>query len=144
MRSHLQSVTVVIDDRIEPARTADPRVRGRRGLRKSRPTRLSKQQEILLLLDQVSAGDKAAFASFYDVTSCMVFGLVATVIDDRSHACEVTQDIYVEAWATAPAFDPSQGDPTDWLRSIAVTRIALALARPGPAETNGGRPGRFS
>jgi hypothetical protein len=123
---HLQSVTVVIDDRIEPAGPADPWVRGRGGLRNSRPARLSEQQELSLLVDRVSSGDKAAFASLYDATSCMVFGMVALVIKDPSQASEVALDIYVEAWATAPAFDASQGNPSDWLRSIAVRRIALA------------------
>ncbi len=91
----------------------------------------AEQDDLFHLLDRVSAGDYAAFASPYDATSSMVFGMVAAIISDRSLASEVTLDIYIEAWLSAPFFDPSRIHPTNWLRSLAVRRLAETVGDTG-------------
>jgi RNA polymerase sigma-70 factor, ECF subfamily len=83
------------------------------------PTRSAELSE---LLARVAHGDQDAFASFYDMTSRTVFGIVLGVIRDRAQAEEVTQEVYVEAWKQAPRFDAGQGSPTSWLNTIAHRR----------------------
>lgn len=85
---------------------------------RSRP----RSTELAALLARVAVGDQAAFESFYTATSRSVFGIVVSVVRDRSHAEEVTQEVYVEAWRQAPRFDPGQGSPSAWLNTIAHRR----------------------
>lgn len=71
------------------------------------------------LLARVARGDQDAFAEFYDATSRTVYGIVLSVLRDRAQSEEVTQEIYVEAWRSAPKFDLSKGSPRGWLNTIA-------------------------
>jgi RNA polymerase sigma-70 factor, ECF subfamily len=75
--------------------------------------------ELSDLLKRVAAGDQAAFADFYDGTSRAVFGIVLSVVRDRAQAEEVAQEVYVEAWTSAPRFDPELGSAKGWLNTIA-------------------------
>lgn len=79
----------------------------------------SPSSELAELLVRVAGGDQAAFAQFYDATSRTVFGIVLSVLRDRAQSEEVTQEAYVEAWKSAPKFDPRQGSPHGWLNTIA-------------------------
>jgi RNA polymerase sigma-70 factor (ECF subfamily) len=83
------------------------------------PTRSAELSE---LLARVANGDQEAFATFYDLTSRTVFGIVLGVLRDRAQSEEVTQEIYVEAWRQAPRFDSGQGSPHSWLNTIAHRR----------------------
>jgi RNA polymerase sigma-70 factor, ECF subfamily len=75
--------------------------------------------ELADLLARVALGDQGAFAGFYDATSRTVFGIVLHIVRDRAQAEEVTQEVYVDAWKSAPRFDRNQGSPTAWLNTIA-------------------------
>jgi RNA polymerase sigma-70 factor (ECF subfamily) len=75
--------------------------------------------ELDRLLQQIAAGDQTAFAAFYDATSRTVFGIVLSVVRDRAQAEEVAQEVYVEAWTSAPRFDAERGSASGWLNTIA-------------------------
>jgi RNA polymerase sigma-70 factor, ECF subfamily len=75
--------------------------------------------ELADLLARVAGGDQEAFAAFYDATSRVVFGIVLNVVRDRAQAEEVTQEVYVDAWKSAPRFDRRQGTASAWLNTIA-------------------------
>jgi RNA polymerase sigma-70 factor, ECF subfamily len=75
--------------------------------------------ELSDLLTRISAGDQTAFADFYDSTARTVFGIVLSVVRDHAQAEEVTQEVYVEAWTSAPRFDPRLGSAKGWLNTIA-------------------------
>ena len=75
--------------------------------------------ELVELLQHVANGDSAAFAQFYDATSRTVYGIVLRVLRDAAQSEEVAQEVYVEAWVSAPRFDPQLGSPTAWLNTIA-------------------------
>jgi RNA polymerase sigma-70 factor (ECF subfamily) len=81
------------------------------------------------LLSSTARGDQAAFASFYDATCRIVFGMALDAVGDLRDAEAVTKDTYVAAWTSAPTFDPSYDNPTAWLRLIADRSISLSLAR---------------
>jgi RNA polymerase sigma-70 factor (ECF subfamily) len=74
------------------------------------------------LLLQVAAGDDQAFEELYDLVVKPVYGVVVSVVRDPSHAEEVTQEVFVEAWRTATRFDPSRGSAKAWLVTMARRR----------------------
>jgi RNA polymerase sigma-70 factor, ECF subfamily len=81
--------------------------------------RSSAGHELTELMGRIANGDQTAFADFYDATSRTVYGIVLRVLRDRAQAEEVAQEVYVEAWTSAPRFDAELGSPTGWLNTIA-------------------------
>lgn len=84
------------------------------------------------LLARVGSGDREAFAALYDASASRVFGLVRRLVVDPAQAEEVTQDVYLEIWQTAPRFDPARGSALAWMFTLAhrraVDRIRAAQA----------------
>lgn len=74
------------------------------------------------LLRRVAQQDVDAFAAFYDQTRARVFGLVTRVLRDPGYSEETTQDIYLQVWRTADAYNPAAGSPLSWLMTIAHRR----------------------
>ncbi|WP_022894111.1 ECF RNA polymerase sigma factor SigK [Agromyces subbeticus] len=74
------------------------------------------------LLTRVGGGDRAAFSALYDATSARVFGLVRRLVVDPAQAEEVTQDVYLEIWQSAPRFDASRGNALAWMFTLAHRR----------------------
>jgi RNA polymerase sigma-70 factor (ECF subfamily) len=70
----------------------------------------------------VARGDEAAFEQLYDLVAPMVHGVILSVLRNRALAEEVTQDVLVEAWRTAPRFDPARGSARSWLVTMARRR----------------------
>jgi RNA polymerase sigma-70 factor (ECF subfamily) len=84
------------------------------------------------LLESIASGDKNAFDEFYSRFSGKVFGLTLKLVKDYAQAEEVTQEIFIEVWRTAPQYDPSRGRLNTWLMTIthrrSVDRIRSAQA----------------
>jgi RNA polymerase sigma-70 factor (ECF subfamily) len=74
------------------------------------------------LLRQVARRDADAFAALYDHTRSRVYGLVARVLRDSGYSEETTQEIYLEVWRTAEAYDSAKGSPLSWLMTMAHRR----------------------
>lgn len=74
------------------------------------------------LLRQVARRDVDAFAALYDRTRARVYGLVTRVLRDHGYSEEITQEIYLEVWRSAEAFDPSRGSALAWLMTMAHRR----------------------
>ena len=74
------------------------------------------------LLTASGAGDQSAFASLYDRLAAPAHAVVARVLVDPDHAAEVVQEVMVEAWRTAPRFDPSRGTARTWVLTMAHRR----------------------
>ena len=74
------------------------------------------------LLVRAGRGDEEAFASLYDVVAPMVFGIVRRVIRDQALSEEVTQEVFVELWRTAPRFDAGRGSAQAWVATLAHRR----------------------
>jgi RNA polymerase sigma-70 factor (ECF subfamily) len=58
------------------------------------------------LLTASGRGDYRAFATFYDRTAPMTFGLVRRGLGDNGDAAATTERIYVRLWRSAPRFQP--------------------------------------
>lgn len=84
------------------------------------------------LLGRVATGDRAAFATLYDLVSSRVLGLIVRVLVDRSQAEEVTQEVFLEVWQTAPRHDPARGTAVTWILTMAhrraIDRVRAAQA----------------
>lgn len=74
------------------------------------------------LLRRVARGDQEAFADFYDATRARVYGLVARVLRDPGYSEETTQEVYLQVWRSAGAYDPASGTPLAWLLTLAHRR----------------------
>jgi RNA polymerase sigma-70 factor (ECF subfamily) len=92
------------------------------------------------LLCAVGEGDEGAFARLYDLVVPRVLGLTRRVLRDPAQAEEVTQEILVEVWRTAPRFDPTKGSALAWILTISHRR---AVDRVRQAEAGAKRDGRF-
>lgn len=97
------------------------------------------RQELAIAMTRIAAGDEVAFARLYDATSRTVYGIVLSVLRDRAQAEEVAQEVYVEAWRSAPGYDAHLGSPTAWLNTIAHRR---AIDRVRSAERSTARDQR--
>jgi len=74
------------------------------------------------LLRQVAKGDSVAFAMLYDRYSPRVFGLALKLVGDRQEAQDVLQDVFLDLWRRAAAFDSSLGVAPAWILMIARGR----------------------
>ena len=74
------------------------------------------------LMERVRGGDRAAFADLYDALAPVVFGIVRRVLRDPAMSEEVTQEVFVELWRTAPRYDRSQATVRTWAATMARRR----------------------
>jgi RNA polymerase sigma-70 factor, ECF subfamily len=74
------------------------------------------------LMRRVARRDADAFAALYDQTRSRVYGLVTRVLRDAGYSEETTQEIYLEVWRTAEAYDSAKGSALSWLLTMAHRR----------------------
>ncbi len=74
------------------------------------------------LLERIVGGDQDAVAVLYDRHSRMLFGLVLRVLQDRSEAEEVLQEVFFSVWSKAASYNPALGIPAAWLVRLARNR----------------------
>lgn len=70
----------------------------------------------------VQEGDRSAFATLYDALAAQLFGAVRRVLRDPAMSEEVTQEVFLEIWRTAPRFDPARSSVSTWAITIARRR----------------------
>src|SRR5436309_10826686 len=74
------------------------------------------------LIRQMVAGDREAFARFYDRYAPLVFPLIQRILRERADASDVLQEVFWEAWQGAAGYDPARGSPEAWIVTRARTR----------------------
>jgi RNA polymerase sigma-70 factor (ECF subfamily) len=82
----------------------------------------AQDQQLMTLIQRATTGDQSAFATLYETTSKIVFGLVLRIVTERATAEEVLLDVYTQAWRQAGNYDSSRGSPLAWLMTIARSR----------------------
>jgi RNA polymerase sigma-70 factor (ECF subfamily) len=91
----------------------------------------------------MAAGDGDAAAAFVRRFQRPVFGLAVTMLQDRSTAEDVSQEVFVRAWRNAGGYDPRRGAVLTWLlgitRNAAIDVLRLKRAEPVDPETLDGR-----
>ena len=79
---------------------------------------------------RVAAGDADALRELYDRHGRLVFSMAFRLTSDRQLAEECVQDVFVNLWRRASAYDPARAKVTTWLFVITRNRaIELARAR---------------
>lgn len=79
------------------------------------------------LLRRIAGGDRPAFSDFYDQYSGLLFSIAVKVLNDSKEAEDVLQEVFVQIWNKADAYDPRLGKPVSWAvtlaRNKAIDRI---------------------
>lgn len=84
-----------------------------------------------LLVSQIAAGDREAFAQFYERYAGRVFALLIRRVGNRAEAEDALQDTFARVWVCASEFDGERGTPLVWLIRIACSRgIDVIRCRP--------------
>jgi RNA polymerase sigma-70 factor (ECF subfamily) len=78
--------------------------------------------DLAVLIGQVSQGDSDAFEAVCRSVAAPVFGMVRSVVRDRSQSEEVTQEVLLEVWRRAARFDVGRGSAMAWVMMIAHRR----------------------
>src|ERR1700687_3178755 len=80
------------------------------------------RSQLVAALARVAGGDRAALQIVYQDTSAKLFGVCLRILNDRSEAEDVLQDVYVTVWRKAATFDPGRASPITWMVAIARNR----------------------
>jgi RNA polymerase sigma-70 factor (ECF subfamily) len=89
------------------------------------------RSQLAAALARVAAGDRAALRLVYQDTSAKLFGVLLRILNDRSEAEDVLQDVYVTVWRKAGSFDPARASPITWMVTIARNRAIDRLRAGG-------------
>jgi RNA polymerase sigma-70 factor (ECF subfamily) len=91
------------------------------------------------LIARCAARDRAAFRLLYSQWSARLHGVAMRIVRDPSLAADATHDAFVQLWQQAARFDPSRGEASSWLMSLARYR-ALDMVRRRGREVLGHEP----
>jgi len=72
------------------------------------------------LIQRISNHDEAALALLYDRYRTILFGLLMRILNNRSEAEDVLQDVFVQVWQQAQSFNVERGKAFTWL--VTITR----------------------
>lgn len=73
-------------------------------------------------LQAVADGDTDALGVLFDRLGGRVFAVVKAVLRDPAQSEEVTQEVMLEVWRTAPRYRATRGSATGWVLTIAHRR----------------------
>lgn len=75
-----------------------------------------------LLVQGVARGDRDALARLYDRFGTLVFTVSLHLLRARAEAEDLLQEVFLQVWRQASAYDPERGSPEAWLLTIARSR----------------------
>jgi len=76
--------------------------------------------EDVALVHGIARGDRVSFETFYDRYSGLLFSTAYKVLNDRTDAEDVTQDVFIQIWDKASLYDSTRGKPLTW--AVTMTR----------------------
>jgi len=80
------------------------------------------RSQLVAALARVAGGDRAALQIVYQAAAAKLFGVCLRILNDRSEAEDVLQEVYLTVWRKAASFDPARASPITWLVAIARNR----------------------
>lgn len=75
--------------------------------------------------------DESAFARLYDLCAPLLYGLACRMVGPGADAEDVLQEVMLQAWNRAAAFDPGKGSARVWLVVMTRSRCLDKLRRRG-------------
>ena len=81
------------------------------------------------LMVHVQQGHQAALSTLYDRYVNRVYGMALQKLADPAEAEDVTHDVFVNMWQRSSTFQPSRGQLSSWLLSVAHNQIVDTLRR---------------
>jgi len=79
------------------------------------------------LLQRAGAGDRRAFAQFYDLLAPRIYSRILSVLRDPAQSEEVVQEVFLELWQSAGTYRSSRGGAAGWAlhraRERAIDRV---------------------
>ena len=90
----------------------------------------SGRQRLERLMRGVARRDRAAFRELYDATRAKLYGVILSILRERTAADDILQEIYVKIWDRAADFDPAKASPITWMTTIARNRALDEVRRP--------------
>jgi RNA polymerase sigma-70 factor (ECF subfamily) len=82
----------------------------------------ARRRQLSAAIRRVAGGDRAALRLVYEETAAKLFGVCLRILNDRSEAEDVLQEVYLNVWRKAAAFDEARASPITWLVAIARNR----------------------
>lgn len=76
----------------------------------------------LQLVRDIGRGDRAAFGSFYDRYAPLVFSFAMRLVQERSAAEDLLQEVFLQIWREAGNYSPERGTPEAWIITITRSR----------------------
>ena len=81
---------------------------------------------------RVQRGEEAALRQVYDLHAARLFRILQILLRDHHLAEDVLQQVFLQVWRSASAYDPRKAPLETWLRQIARNRALDALRRRRP------------
>ena len=89
------------------------------------------RRQLTAALARVAGGDRAGLRIVYADTASKLFGVCLRILNDRTEAEDVLQEVYLTVWRKAESFDPRRASPITWLVAIARNRAIDRLRSGG-------------
>ncbi len=74
------------------------------------------------LLQQIARGDREAFGRFYDRFATLVFTFAVRLLQVRSDAEDLLQEVFLQVWRQANSYDQRRGSPEAWIITLTRSR----------------------
>jgi RNA polymerase sigma-70 factor (ECF subfamily) len=85
------------------------------------------------LLAHIAQGDRQAFSQLYDRYCGVLYSTIFRVLNNADESNDVLQDVFVQIWDRAGAYDPALGKPFTWAmtltRNKAIDRLRALKRR---------------
>jgi RNA polymerase sigma-70 factor, ECF subfamily len=85
------------------------------------------EQDWVVLVQSIAAGDQLALHALYERTNRVVFTLIVRITSNRETAEELTLDVFYDVWRRASRYDARNGTVLGWImnqaRSRAIDRL---------------------
>ena len=88
--------------------------------------------ELETAIAAAKAGNEEGYRQLFAEFSGMIYSLVSRILPDEADAEELTQDVFLQAFAALADFQPQGGGFAAWLRRIAYNMSISRLRNSGP------------
>lgn len=76
-------------------------------------------QDLETLIARIALKDRQAFSQLYNRTSSKLFGVCFRILNNRSEAEDVIQEVYIKIWNRADQFATGRASVIAWMATIA-------------------------